>query len=204
MKKPITLKSFKELKDYLNPSYSTKERLSDEEVFKRAMADVREIREFREVSITKKKVEISYKKIKDEAQETRELLVSLVAGNVPIRLSDTGEYIEWVNKGARKDLCERIHRGDFSIQDYIDLHGMTRSEAELEVERFLKSAIIKGYRSVKIIHGRGLRSPRGPILKTALEKWLQGKFRKFVLAYVTSRDKDGGLGATYVILTRNL
>lgn len=196
------------LKDFLEdpqgfsvgPCY---EKLSDEELFKRAMADVREIREFRETTIRKKKPDIIERKKKAETEEARELLMSIVTGNASIRLSDTGEYMEWVNTGARKDLCERLHRGDFSIQDYIDLHGMTLIEAEGEIARFLRNSISKGLSCVKIIHGRGLSSPKGPVLKTALVKWLQGKFKKYIIAYATARDKDGGLGATYVILNRN-
>lgn len=198
----IKLNSFKKLRDYINPSYSFDEKLSDDEIFKRAMADVREIREFREYPIRKKRIVLTEKE-NNKIEEIRELLVSIVKGNASIRLSDTGEYIEWVNNGVRKDLCLRLHRGDFSIQDYIDLHGMTISEAEEEIGRFLRDSIIKGLSCVKIIHGRGLRSPNGPVLKNALKGWLQGRFKKFVLAYATARDKDGGLGATYVILNRN-
>ncbi len=226
-KASVTLNSFKKLKDYLDQSHSLRsskqdsaqiefseilqrasvdpyyEKLSDEEIFKIAMADVREIKEFRETTIRKKKIELAEKKKKDEVEEVRELLMSIVTGNTSIRLSDTGEYMEWVNTGSRKVLCERLHRGDFSIQDYIDLHGMTLSEAEAEIARFLRNSISKGLSCVKIIHGRGLRSPKGPVLKAALAKWLQGKFKRYIIAYATARDKDGGLGATYVILNRN-
>lgn len=207
-KSSITLNSFKELKKYLSPvslgqgtHYSTP--LSDEELFWKAMADVREIKEFREIPLRKKKIKPWVNKKKDEIQETIEILKAIVKGHANIKLSDTGEYIEWVNKGARRDICERLHSGDFSIQDYIDLHGMTLKEAEVEIAKFLRDSVIKGLSCVKIIHGRGLRSPRGPVLKWAVEKWLQGKFTKYVLAYVTARDKDGGLGATYVMLNRN-
>lgn len=208
-KKPfITLNSFKELKEYLNflpneDTHSKTPQLPDDELFRKAMADVREIKEFREIPLRKKKIEFWENKKKDETQETIEILKAIVEGHANIRLSHTGEYIEWVNKGARRDICERLHSGDFSIQDYIDLHGMTLSEAEVEIARFLRNALIKGLSCVKIIHGRGLRSPRGPVLKGAVEKWLKGRFNKYVLAYVTARDKDGGLGATYVMLNRN-
>jgi DNA-nicking Smr family endonuclease len=53
---------------------------------------------------------------------------------------------------------------------------------------------------VKIIHGRGLRSPRGPVLKEKLIKRLSGKYRKHVVAFVTARQCDGGLGALYILL----
>lgn len=207
-KSSITLNSFKELKKYLNPAslrqgtqYSAP--LSDEELFWKAMADVREIKEFREIPLRKKKIECWGNKKKDEVQETIEILKAIVEGHANIKLSDTGEYMEWVNKGAKGLICKRLHSGDFSIQDYIDLHGMTLKEAEVEIAKFLRNALIKGLSCVKIIHGRGLRSPKGPVLKEAVEKWLKGRFKKYILAYVTARDKDGGLGATYVMLNRN-
>ncbi|MFN3396248.1 MAG: Smr/MutS family protein [Thermodesulfovibrionales bacterium] len=207
-KSSITLNSFKELKKYLNPisqrqgtHYSTP--LSDEELFWQAMADVKEIKEFREIPLRKKKIEFWGNKKKDEVQETIEILKAIVEGHANIKLSDTGEYIEWVNRGAKGQICERLHSGDFSIQDYIDLHGMTLKEAEVEIAKFLRNALIKGLSCVKIIHGRGLRSPKGPVLKGAVENWLKGRFKKYILAYVTARDKDGGLGATYVMLNRN-
>ena len=103
----------------------------------------------------------------------------------------------------RKDIAWRLHQGDFSVQDYIDLHGMTLSEAEEALCLFFREAIKKRLFCVKVIHGRGLRSPRGPVLKEALKRWLQGSFKKWVLAYSTAKDCDGGLGATYLILKSN-
>ncbi|MEW6002370.1 MAG: Smr/MutS family protein, partial [Nitrospirota bacterium] len=80
------------------------------------------------------------------------------------------------------------------------LHGTTLNEAEEAFGLFFKNAIKKGLFCVKVIHGRGLKSPKGPVLKEALKTWLQGPFRKWVLAYATAKDCDGGLGATYIIL----
>ncbi len=77
---------------------------------------------------------------------------------------------------------------------------MTLSEAEESLKRFFREAMNKGLFCVKVIHGRGLKSPKGPVLKKALINWLQGSFRKWVMAYATAKDCDGGLGATYIIL----
>jgi DNA-nicking Smr family endonuclease len=68
------------------------------------------------------------------------------------------------------------------------------------VEEFLRNALKTSRRCVKIIHGRGLRSPKGPVLKEALIKWLSLRHRKNVIAFVTARQCDGGLGALYVLL----
>jgi DNA-nicking Smr family endonuclease len=170
---------------------------TDEEIFQDAMANVREIKEFRAIPVKKPPMS---KQHPVQADDSMEILRQIVGGDRKIRLSDTGEYIEWMRPDIRKDIVHRLHRGDFSVQDYIDLHGMTLSEAEEALCLFIKEAVKKGLFCVKVIHGRGLRSPGGPVLKEALKKWLQFTFKKWVLAYSTAKDCDGGLGATYVIL----
>lgn len=170
---------------------------TDEDIFREAMADVKEIKEFREIPVEQPP------RIKNQPlqkDDSLEILRQIIQGERKIRLSDTGEYIEWIRPNLRKDIVQRLHNGDFSVQDYIDLHGMTLVEAEEALCSFFKEAVKKRLFCVKVIHGRGLRSPRGPVLKEALKKWLQGTFKKWVLAYSTAKDCDGGLGATYIIL----
>ena len=65
---------------------------------------------------------------------------------------------------------------------------------------FCSDALKHDYRSVKIIHGRGLRSVKGPVLKHRVVRRLAGHFREKVLAFVSARQCDGGLGALYVPL----
>jgi DNA-nicking Smr family endonuclease len=194
---------FKGLKDALasNKYTHTKKDVikknTDEEIFQDAMSNVREIKEFRAIPV-KDPPRIKQKTV--QADNSLEILRQIVNGDRKIRLSDTGEYIEWMMPNIRKDIVYRLHSGYFSVQDYIDLHGMTLSEAEEALCLFIKGAVKKGLFCVKVIHGRGLRSPGGPVLKEALKKWLQFTFKKWVLAYSTAKDCDGGLGATYVIL----
>jgi DNA-nicking Smr family endonuclease len=191
----------KALKDTLKNKPCVKQEVSqnktDDEIFTEAMADVREIYEFRQIPY-KSPPKIKPRPI--QANDGGEILKEIVERKRKIRLSDTGEYIEWKTPHIRKDIAERLHRGDFAVQDYIDLHGMTLSEAEESLKRFFREAMNKGLFCVKVIHGRGLKSPKGPVLKKALINWLQGSFRKWVMAYATAKDCDGGLGATYIIL----
>jgi DNA-nicking Smr family endonuclease len=192
-----SLSSFKELKNVLNFKKEEYIEKTDEEIFLEAMADVRERREFREIPY---KSPPMIKVTPARSEDNLEVLKEIIQGKRKIRLSDTGEYREWTRTGTRKDLTKRLHQGDFSVQDYIDLHGLTLIEAEETLRQFFKKAIAKQYSCVKVIHGRGLKSPKGPVLKEALTQWLQGPFRKWVLAYATAKDCDGGLGATYVLL----
>lgn len=192
-----TVKDLKGLKETLENRRNISKRKTDEEIFLEAMADVREIREFREIPFKSPKG-IEPRFIRGE--NAAEILRQIASGERKIRLSDTGEYMEWISPEIRRDITEKLHRGDFSIQDSIDLHGMTLIEAEEALKRFFGEAVKKRLFCVKVIHGRGLRSPRGPVLKEALRRWLHGSFRKRVLAYATAKDCDGGLGATYIIL----
>lgn len=170
---------------------------ADDDLFRTAMADVREIKEFREIPYKRQPPKEPCKRPRDDDIE---ILRQIVRGERKIRLSDTGEYIQWNSPDMPGDTAPRLHRGEFSVQDFIDLHGMTVDQAEAALTAFLKDARARRLYCVKIIHGRGLRSPKGPVLKEALVNWLQGVFRRYVHAYATARDCDGGLGATYVIL----
>lgn len=170
---------------------------SDEDIFRQAMADVREIAEFREIPYESPSP-MPVRKRKEH--DCHAILRRIVKGEEKLAISLTGEYIEWLRPDARKDLAARLHGGDFAVQDYIDLHGMTSAEAEAAFGEFLTQALRRRLTCVKVIHGRGLRSPRGPVLKAHVEKWLRGTLRKSVVAYATARDTDGGLGATYVVL----
>jgi DNA-nicking Smr family endonuclease len=78
---------------------------------------------------------------------------------------------------------------------------MHATEAMDAVDGFLRHAIRQGLRAVLIVHGRGLSSPGGPVLKTRLiQKLERGYWRKRILAYASARNCDGGAGATYVLL----
>jgi len=170
---------------------------SDEELFREAMSDVREIPEFRNILPGHGTKVDPLPRQKDDSLD---ILNRIVRGETKMRLSDTAEYIAWVRPHTRKDIIQKLHRGDYSVQDTIDLHGMTLIEAEEALSFFFRQAIQKRFFCVKVIHGRGLRSPQGPVLKEALKRLLHRSFSKWILAYATARYNDGGLGATYIIL----
>jgi DNA-nicking Smr family endonuclease len=171
----------------------------EEELFRRAMSEVREIKEFRGLPVKSGGAKPRKKKPDRDSTVVREL-EEIVNGARPVILSQTQEYVEWVNPLYRQLVIEKLHAGKFSVKDSVDLHGLTLCEAEAEVEEFLHQAVSRRLRCVKIIHGRGLRSPGGPVLKKALISLLSGKYRKRVMAFVTARQCDGGLGALYILL----
>jgi DNA-nicking Smr family endonuclease len=201
MKRACSFTSLKDLgvlKETLAARKNTTPReKTDEELFMEAMAEVREIREFREIPFECPR---GIKPRTAPAENGVEVLRQIVKGERKIRLSDTGEFMEWTSPRIRGDITRRLHQGDFAVQDSIDLHGLTLVEAEEALAHFFRNAVKKRLFCVKVIHGRGLRSPNGPVLKEAFRKLLHGPFSKWVVAYATAKDCDGGLGATYVVL----
>jgi DNA-nicking Smr family endonuclease len=85
------------------------------------------------------------------------------------------------------------------VQATLDLHGFTGDEAVAETAVFLAACKREGIRCVRIVHGKGLRSPgREPVLKRRIRKLLTR--RDEVLAFVEPRALHGGSGAVIVLL----
>ena len=129
-------------------------------------------------------------------------LSDLVSGNVDIDITFTDEYIEGSVAGFSRKLMKQLKKGMFPVQDYVDLHGLTKQEAEYRVRDFLTQSHGRGLRCVLIIHGKGLNSEYHiPVLKERLPVWLKrGPAKKIVLAFSTAMPYDGGTGALYVVL----
>jgi DNA-nicking Smr family endonuclease len=131
-----------------------------------------------------------------------EQLQGLVRGSVELDITFSDEYIEGAVQGFSRKLMKKLKRGELPVQGHIDLHGLTKQDAETAVADFLLESFRSGLRCVLIVHGRGLNSPENlPVLKEGLPQWLnRGRVRKVVLAFTTARPYDGGTGATYVFL----
>ncbi len=111
-----------------------------------------------------------------------------------------GETLVFHRAGVQPSVLRKLRRGGYRVQGEIDLHGLSVPEARQALRRFLAHALLKGWRCVRIVHGKGLRSgPGGPKLKAMVGAVL----RKLdpVLAYVSARPVDGGTGAVYVLLS---
>jgi len=183
------------------PRNKKREEYTDEELFGREMEDVLVIEEFRSLACTPRQRKARTEPtLRDPEGEAFQVLCEITSGERPIHLPDTQEYVEWISPQFRDDIIQSLHEGKFSVQAFLDLHGCTLAEAEEELDEFIGDALKKNLRCVKVIHGRGLRSVRGARLKYAVVARLSGHFRKDIIAYVTARQCDGGLGALYVLL----
>jgi dsDNA-specific endonuclease/ATPase MutS2 len=81
---------------------------------------------------------------------------------------------------------------DLPIEDTIDLHAFRPREIADLVEEYLYQAVLKGYREVRIIHGRGIGVQRG-IVHSVLQKHTR------VVAYHDEMDR----GSTVVTLQQD-
>jgi DNA-nicking Smr family endonuclease len=143
--------------------------------------------------------------LEDENSEVFSHLVALVSGEAPFDLWYSDEYVDGAVVGLSPKVVKKLKRGDFSYQDYIDLHGCKREEGRERVSRFVKRSFARKLRCILIVSGRGLNSrERRPVLKEELVHWLtHAPLRRMVLAFASARSYDGGAGAFYVLLRRN-
>jgi DNA-nicking Smr family endonuclease len=214
-RKSFTFKSFEDLRALLeNQSLSFPERRQadpidpqdrqnpelEEELFKKAMEGVRPISGDKHIERIFQ-IEFPQSSRDKEDAEILEKLTDLVRYGRGFNVADTPEYIEGTNYHVHPAVARRLHQGDYSIQAFVDLHGLLAEDAKEVFEKFLKWAVITGKTGVLIVHGRGLSSPSEPVLKRKVVEWLtQGPWRKWVAAYASARICDGGAGATYVLL----
>jgi DNA-nicking Smr family endonuclease len=178
---------------------------TEEDLFQRAMESVVPLKGNRNkilrspVSKEKPRDELS-----DQSAKAREYLSHLVKEPAAWDISFSDEYMEGAVSGVGPKIVKRLRRGEFSIQDHVDLHGLTKKEAESAVNSFIIKSYQKDLRCVLIVHGRGLGSAdHQPAIKTELPVWFRrGALKRIVLAFVTAQPYDGGAGAVYVLLRK--
>jgi DNA-nicking Smr family endonuclease len=177
-------------------------REQENELFVRAMSDVTPLRHNRHWQLPRGRLEFQATVDREEADCVSGLRRLIRTGQGFI-VSQTGEYMEACGPGVDPGITGQLHQGRYSIQEYIDLHGLYVHEAEPVLRRFITKSARRGCQAVLVIHGRGLKSPDKPILKGKVFEWLtRGALRAYVMALASARACDGGTGATYVLLRR--
>ena len=131
----------------------------------------------------------------DESAALRESL----AADIDESEAASGDAMRFHRQSVGRRTMRKLARGKYAVQAEIDLHGMTVEEAKPRLADFIEYSARSGKTCVRVVHGKGLGSgERGPRLKPSVNRWL----RKwgFVLAFVSTRQVDGGTGAVYVLL----
>lgn len=127
-------------------------------------------------------------------------LAESLAARVPIDPSiQTGEEMFFLRDGLDREVLRKLRRGHWVVQDAVDLHGLNRIQAHARLVEFIGSCLRRGLRCVRIVHGKGLRSPgREPVLKRNVLQWLAR--RDEVLAFCQAPGNQGGGGALLLLL----
>ena len=112
---------------------------------------------------------------------------------------DDGDEATWLHNGLSRQALKDLRRKRWPIGMELDLHGLTRDEARSALVVFLAEGVEQGWRCVRIIHGKGMRSPgTSGVLRTLVRGWLRQ--RPEVLAYCQAQPQDGGEGALLALL----
>ena len=97
---------------------------------------------------------------------------------------------------------QALKQGLIPINQRLDLHGLNLEKASGALSNFILNNYQNQQRCLLIIHGKGGQDFNAPLLKNHVHHWLM-QFPE-VLAFHSARPKDGGTGAVYVLLKRNV
>jgi DNA-nicking Smr family endonuclease len=133
-------------------------------------------------------------------EDNQQVLIASVSDEFEIdTLLHTDADLSFRRPGIGPDVLRRLRRGEWVIQDHLDLHGARVDEARELLALFLREAVRRGFRCVRVVHGKGLGSKdRQPVLKGKTRVWLAQ--RDEVIAFCQARPAEGGSGALVVLL----
>jgi DNA-nicking Smr family endonuclease len=133
-------------------------------------------------------------------EDNEQVLIASVSDEFEIdTLLHADADLSFRRPGVGPDVLRKLRRGDWVIQDHLDLHGARVDEAREAVALFLREATKHGLRCVRIVHGKGLGSKdRQPVLRGKVRAWLAQ--RQEVLAFCQARPAEGGGGALVVLI----
>jgi len=174
--------------------------MPDEELFRYAVRNVRALGWSNVPLHSRPPVEIQQQD--DEAEALRALEEFIRNGDVAAEL--TPGYIEGAVHAKGRMYLDDLRSGRFSVQAWLDLHGMNRQEARFALDEFLMESVRGSLSCVRVIHGRGRHSHKQQsILKDLIQRWLcSRRLGRHGIAYTSARRYDGGDGAVYILLRR--
>lgn len=172
-------------------------KIDDDEaaVFRDAVRDVAPLAGFNKAAVSGRRPQPIPRPIGDDEQTAPH---DSLSDHISLEM-ETGDQWAFVRPGLSRQTLRRLRRGYWRIEAQLDMHGFTRDEARLELVSFLDASHKRGFRCVRVIHGKGLTSRnQEPVLKARIGNWLVQ--RSDVLAFSQARPEDGGSGAVLVLL----
>jgi len=166
-------------------------------LFRHSMGDVTPIKAAPRVPLpTPRPLPIAHQRMADEEAALQESLSDEFSIDT---LLDVDETLSYARGGIGPDVMRKLRGGGWVMQDQLDLHGLRTDQAREALGQFIRNSVKRGFRCVRIIHGKGLGSMnKKPVLKSKVRNWLVQKDE--VIAFVQARAADGGSGALMVLL----
>ncbi len=174
----------------------------EETLFQEAMQDVIPLKPTEKIDqATSPKFRLTIHKRRNRAVGTATILDTF-SDHLTTEMAENSDW-SFIRPGLQRQTLRKLRRGDWPAQAQLDLHGLTREMARLALTTFLADSVQRGYRCVRVIHGKGLGSTdKQPILKTLTGNWLIQ--HDSVLAFCQARLENGGSGALEVLLKKEL
>ena len=174
----------------------------DKELFRRAMSDAKPLKSDKRAALPERKPKRGLRVSRNEFLRESAPPFQKDADSGWVPADETDDSMRFNRPSVGRRTMRKLARGGYRVEAEMDLHGMTVAEAEPRLAEFIGSCAANGRECVRIVHGKGLGSgTRGPVLKRSVNRWLRQW--DTVLAFVPSRQVDGGSGAVTVLLRRN-
>ncbi len=116
------------------------------------------------------------------------------------------DELAYRSQGVQKQLFKQLAKGELTVYESIDLHGMTTMEAEIYMATSIENQRFHHMSVLRIVHGKGYNAgdtpydKPAPKLKNFTARYLLEHPR--VLAFASCPPNRGGTGAVYVLLSR--
>lgn len=174
------------------PPVVTKE---DAALFREAIGHVRRMEEVPAVGVEKPRPEPTARQFaEDEAEALRASREDPFAAP-----AGPAEDLAYRRDEVSPKVLRRLKRGEYAVQDEVDLHALGVDSAGTLLREFLLDARRRGHLCVRVVHGKGLRSgSTGPVIRRMTEGLLRQ--RGDVLAFASAPAAQGGTGAVLVLL----
>lgn len=166
----------------------------DAALFRAAIGPVRELPSTPVAPARSKPAPSTRMALRDDAEALGEFQ-RLLDDRAPL---EAGDALAFRRDDISARTLRRLARGDYAIQDELDLHRASAAQAEAMLRAFLQQVRRSGGGCVRIVHGKGLNSEGTPVLKNLVDRMLRQ--RADVLAFHSTPVAQGGTGAVLVLV----